>query len=184
MASLVSPQSGITSLPCLVSGSYSAPAFVLCSSVVTHHALFTAGYPVLRNKVEFKRPGFAAIKDEWTRFMMAAKVREVPSDVALLVSHCSSCLSTGLTYPVCPCRLLRSARTCCISLPSGLGPLPTLPSPSSDKNQCIVPVVFAARLPHDAMHWVRHVVTIGPCTAGAGEGSPGARQQCADQRFV
>ena len=38
------------------------------------HALVTAGYPVLRNKVEFKRAGFAAIKDEWTRFMMVAKV--------------------------------------------------------------------------------------------------------------
>lgn len=77
VASLVSPQSSITSLPCLVSGSHAASAFVLCRSVVTHHVLCTAGYPVLRNKVEFKRPGFAAIKDEWTRFMMAAKVREV-----------------------------------------------------------------------------------------------------------
>lgn len=39
-----------------------------------HCALFTAGYPVLRNRVEFKRAGFVAIKEEWARFMMAAKV--------------------------------------------------------------------------------------------------------------
>ena len=33
------------------------------------------GYPVLRNKVEFKRSGFVANKDDWNRFMMIAKVR-------------------------------------------------------------------------------------------------------------
>ena len=34
-----------------------------------------AGYPVLRNKLEFKRPGKAANKDDWNKFLMATKVR-------------------------------------------------------------------------------------------------------------
>lgn len=34
------------------------------------------GYPILRNKIEFKRPGKAANKDNWNKFLMAIKVRE------------------------------------------------------------------------------------------------------------
>lgn len=33
------------------------------------------GYPILRNKIEFKRPGKAANKDNWNKFLMAIKVR-------------------------------------------------------------------------------------------------------------
>lgn len=33
------------------------------------------GYPVLRNKVEFKHPGKEANKDSWNAFLMAVKVR-------------------------------------------------------------------------------------------------------------
>ena len=33
-----------------------------------------SGYPVLRNKLEFKRPGRAANKDDWNKFLMATKV--------------------------------------------------------------------------------------------------------------
>lgn len=43
--------------------------------------LICSGYPVLRNKMEFKRPGKAANKEDWNKFIMATKVR-------LLVSLC------------------------------------------------------------------------------------------------
>lgn len=36
---------------------------------------FYSGYPVLRNKMEFKRPGKAANKEDWNKFIMATKVR-------------------------------------------------------------------------------------------------------------
>lgn len=36
--------------------------------------LFFLGYPVLRNKIEFKRPGKAANKEDWNKFIMATKV--------------------------------------------------------------------------------------------------------------
>lgn len=36
----------------------------------------TTGYPILRNKIEFKRPGKAANKDNWNKFLMAIKVRK------------------------------------------------------------------------------------------------------------
>jgi len=32
------------------------------------------GYPVLKNKLEFKRQGKAAIKDVWNKFLMTVKV--------------------------------------------------------------------------------------------------------------
>ncbi|XP_019623896.1 PREDICTED: intraflagellar transport protein 172 homolog [Branchiostoma belcheri] len=50
-ASLVAINTGIRSLPCVVTG-----------------------YPVLRNKVEFKRPGKAANKDDWNKFLMTTKM--------------------------------------------------------------------------------------------------------------
>ena len=34
------------------------------------------GYPVLRNKMEFKRPGAVANKDDWNKLLMAQKVKE------------------------------------------------------------------------------------------------------------
>lgn len=36
---------------------------------------FYSGYPVLRNKMEFKCPGKAANKEDWNKFIMATKVR-------------------------------------------------------------------------------------------------------------
>ncbi|KAF6020017.1 IFT172 [Bugula neritina] len=50
-ASLISANNGIRSLPCIITG-----------------------YPVLKNKLEFKRPGKAANKDDWNKFLMAVKV--------------------------------------------------------------------------------------------------------------
>lgn len=38
-------------------------------------AFLTAGYPVLRNKVEFPPVGRAANKEDWNKFLMATKVR-------------------------------------------------------------------------------------------------------------
>lgn len=34
------------------------------------------GYPVLRSKIEFKRPGREANKDTWNKFLMAVKVSQ------------------------------------------------------------------------------------------------------------
>ncbi|XP_011806760.1 PREDICTED: intraflagellar transport protein 172 homolog [Colobus angolensis palliatus] len=51
-ASLVAASTGIQALPCLITG-----------------------YPILRNKIEFKRPGKAANKDNWNKFLMAIKPR-------------------------------------------------------------------------------------------------------------
>lgn len=39
--------------------------------------LLYLGYPVLRNKIEFKRPGKAANKEDWNKFIMATKVSEL-----------------------------------------------------------------------------------------------------------
>nr|XP_042696068.1 intraflagellar transport protein 172 homolog isoform X3 [Chrysemys picta bellii] len=54
-ASLVATSTGVRSLPCLLTG-----------------------YPVLRNKVEFKRPGKEANKDTWNKFLMAVKTSHSP----------------------------------------------------------------------------------------------------------
>ncbi|MGH0145775.1 UNVERIFIED_CONTAM: hypothetical protein FKN15_006901 [Acipenser sinensis] len=52
-ASLMAVNTGIRSLPCLITG-----------------------YPVLRNKVDFKRPGKAVNKDDWNKFLMAVKTTD------------------------------------------------------------------------------------------------------------
>lgn len=54
-ASLVAADTGIRSLPCVISG-----------------------YPVLRNKVEFKNTNKVANKDDWNKFLMATKVSHSP----------------------------------------------------------------------------------------------------------
>ncbi|TFJ98085.1 POU domain, class 5, transcription factor 1 [Platysternon megacephalum] len=54
-ASLVAASTGVRSLPCLLTG-----------------------YPVLRNKVDFKRPGKEANKDTWNKFLMAVKTSHSP----------------------------------------------------------------------------------------------------------
>lgn len=52
-----------------VHASLSLASAIICLSSAT-------GYPILRNKIEFKRPGKAANKDNWNKFLMAIKVRE------------------------------------------------------------------------------------------------------------
>lgn len=54
-ASLVAADTGIRSLPCVISG-----------------------YPVLRNKVDFKNTNKVANKDDWNKFLMATKVSHSP----------------------------------------------------------------------------------------------------------
>ncbi|KAK2168931.1 hypothetical protein LSH36_13g15001 [Paralvinella palmiformis] len=63
-ASLVAASTGIRSLPCVI-------------TALLYHL---TGYPVLRNKLEFKQQGKAANKDDWNKFLMATKV-----------SHSSEC---------------------------------------------------------------------------------------------
>ena len=48
--------------------------------------VFFLGYPVLRNKIEFKRPGKAANKEDWNKFIMATKV----SLMRMLLVTCSA----------------------------------------------------------------------------------------------
>ncbi|KAJ7341442.1 hypothetical protein JRQ81_005540 [Phrynocephalus forsythii] len=55
-ASLVAVSTGVRSLPCLITG-----------------------YPVLRDKVVFKRPGKEANKESWNKFLMAVKMSHSPS---------------------------------------------------------------------------------------------------------
>ncbi|XP_071962115.1 intraflagellar transport protein 172 homolog [Antedon mediterranea] len=51
VASLIAPNTGVRSPPCVISG-----------------------YPVLRNKLDFKRNGHAANKDDWNKFLMCTKM--------------------------------------------------------------------------------------------------------------
>lgn len=46
------------------------------SRLVSEGVTVCPGYPVLRNKVEFKRPGREANKDTWNKFLMAVKVSQ------------------------------------------------------------------------------------------------------------
>ena len=43
-------------------------------NIVTMLFFCTLGYPVLRNKIDFKRHGRAANKEAWNKFVMATKV--------------------------------------------------------------------------------------------------------------
>ncbi|KAL4649200.1 hypothetical protein GN956_G7681 [Arapaima gigas] len=77
-ASLVAPSTGIRSLPCVITG-----------------------YPVLRNKIEFKRPGKAANKDDWNKFLMATKTTHSPEcqDVLKFMSQwCGGLPSAGFSF--------------------------------------------------------------------------------------
>ncbi|KAG2468228.1 IF172 protein, partial [Polypterus senegalus] len=71
-ASLVAVNTGIRSLPCVITG-----------------------YPVLRNKIEFKRPGKAANKDEWNAFLMAVKWKN--SNVFGYIRHYTKISKHGMT---------------------------------------------------------------------------------------
>ncbi|XP_043365854.1 intraflagellar transport protein 172 homolog isoform X3 [Dermochelys coriacea] len=77
-ASLVAASTGVRSLPCLLTG-----------------------YPVLRNKVEFKRPGKEANKDTWNKFLMAVKTSHSPvcQDVLKFIGQWSGGLpSSSLSF--------------------------------------------------------------------------------------
>ncbi|XP_042189213.1 intraflagellar transport protein 172 homolog [Callorhinchus milii] len=77
-ASLVAVSTGIRSLPCVITG-----------------------YPVLRNKIEFKRPGKAANKDDWNKFLMAVKTTHSPEcqDVLKFVSQwCGGLPSASFSF--------------------------------------------------------------------------------------
>ncbi|XP_068135903.1 intraflagellar transport protein 172 homolog [Hyperolius riggenbachi] len=77
-ASLVAANSGIHSLPCLITG-----------------------YPVLRNKVEFKQPGKAANKEDWNKFLMAIKTSHSPEcqDVLKFISRwCGGLPNTSFSF--------------------------------------------------------------------------------------
>ena len=55
---------------------YQSKYFVHYDYFVANQSYFLSiiGYPVLRNKLEFKIPGRAANKDDWNKFLMATKV--------------------------------------------------------------------------------------------------------------
>ncbi|KAG7460913.1 hypothetical protein MATL_G00203920 [Megalops atlanticus] len=76
--SLLAASTGIRSLPCVITG-----------------------YPVLRNKIEFKRPGKAANKDDWNKFLMATKTTHSPEcqDVLKFVSQwCGGLPTAGFSF--------------------------------------------------------------------------------------
>ncbi|XP_048371540.1 intraflagellar transport protein 172 homolog [Sphaerodactylus townsendi] len=77
-ASLVAVSTGVRSLPCLITG-----------------------YPVLRNKVEFKRPGKQANKDSWNKFLMAVKMSHSPAcqDVLKFINQwCGGLPTTSFSF--------------------------------------------------------------------------------------
>ncbi|ELV13731.1 Intraflagellar transport protein 172 like protein [Tupaia chinensis] len=77
-ASLVAASTGVRALPCLITG-----------------------YPILRNKIEFKRPGKAANKDNWNKFLMAIKTTHSPAcqDVLKFISQwCGGLPSTSFSF--------------------------------------------------------------------------------------
>ncbi|KAM6180361.1 LOW QUALITY PROTEIN: intraflagellar transport protein 172 homolog [Erethizon dorsatum] len=77
-ASLVAASTGVRTLPCLITG-----------------------YPILRNKIEFKRPGKAADKDNWNKFLMAIKMSHSPvcQDVLKFISQrCGGLPSASFSF--------------------------------------------------------------------------------------
>ncbi|XP_056150499.1 intraflagellar transport protein 172 homolog [Lampris incognitus] len=77
-ASLLATNTGIRSMPCIITG-----------------------YPVLRNKVEFKTPGKAANKDDWNKFIMATKTTHSSEcqDVLKFISQwCGGLPASGFSF--------------------------------------------------------------------------------------
>ncbi|CAJ0966968.1 unnamed protein product [Ranitomeya imitator] len=77
-ASLVAVNSGVRSLPCVITG-----------------------YPVLRNKIEFTQPGKAANKEDWNRLLMAIKTSHSPEcqDVLRFISRwCGAPPNTSFSF--------------------------------------------------------------------------------------
>ncbi|XP_039981994.1 intraflagellar transport protein 172 homolog [Xiphias gladius] len=77
-ASLVAANTGLRSLPCVLTG-----------------------YPVLRNKIEFSSAGKAANKEDWNRFLMATKTTHSPEcqDVLKFISQwCGGLPASGFSF--------------------------------------------------------------------------------------
>ncbi|XP_054618204.1 intraflagellar transport protein 172 homolog [Dunckerocampus dactyliophorus] len=77
-ASLVDANSGLRSLPCVLTG-----------------------YPVLRNKVEFSSAGKAANKEDWNKFLMTTKTSHSPEcqDVLKFISQwCGGLPASGFSF--------------------------------------------------------------------------------------
>ncbi|XP_072218456.1 intraflagellar transport protein 172 homolog [Leuresthes tenuis] len=77
-ASLVAANTGLRSLPCILSG-----------------------YPVLRNKIEFSTAGKAANKEDWNKFLMATKTTHSPEcqDVLKFISQwCGGLPALGFSF--------------------------------------------------------------------------------------
>lgn len=77
-ASLVAANTGLRSLPCVLTG-----------------------YPVLRNKIEFSSVGKAANKEDWNKFLMATKTTHSPEcqDVLKFISQwCGSLPVSGFSF--------------------------------------------------------------------------------------
>ncbi|XP_040920859.1 intraflagellar transport protein 172 homolog [Toxotes jaculatrix] len=77
-ASLVATDTGLRSLPCVLTG-----------------------YPVLRNKIEFSSVGRAANKEDWNKFLMATKTTHSPEcqDVLKFISQwCGSLPGSGFSF--------------------------------------------------------------------------------------
>ncbi|KAJ3607079.1 hypothetical protein NHX12_026594 [Muraenolepis orangiensis] len=59
------------------------------------------GYPVLRNKMDFKAPGKASNKDDWNKFLMATKTTHSPEcqDVLRFISQwCGGVPASGFSF--------------------------------------------------------------------------------------
>ncbi|KAK2889898.1 intraflagellar transport protein 172 homolog isoform X2 [Channa argus] len=77
-ASLVATNTGLRSLPCVLTG-----------------------YPVLRNKIEFGSVGKAANKEDWNKFLMATKTTHSPEcqDVLKFISQwCGGSAASGFSF--------------------------------------------------------------------------------------
>uniref|UniRef100_A0A8C0IIW3 Intraflagellar transport protein 172 homolog n=1 Tax=Bubo bubo TaxID=30461 RepID=A0A8C0IIW3_BUBBB len=79
------------------------PRFWVCagSPLVSEGVTVRPGYPVLRNKIEFKRPGREANKDTWNKFLMAVKTSHSPAcqDVLKFLSQwCGGLPSTSFSF--------------------------------------------------------------------------------------
>uniref|UniRef100_A0A8B9J8B1 Intraflagellar transport 172 n=1 Tax=Astyanax mexicanus TaxID=7994 RepID=A0A8B9J8B1_ASTMX len=79
---------------------YEASLLAANTSIRSHPCIIT-GYPVLRNKIEFKRPGMAANKDDWNKFLMATKTSHSPEcqDVLKFIEKwCGGLPSAGYSF--------------------------------------------------------------------------------------
>ena len=99
VASLTSPHTCVTSLPCVITGqSYTIYYHILIIYIVLYYIILTlytqviyyiitvaggyilkyyilcSGYPVLKQKVDFKKGGHCVNRTDWTKFFMSTKV--------------------------------------------------------------------------------------------------------------